>query len=156
VVSSFGQVKPKTLKLVSVASPTIHLGIHWPFYFTVNVHVIHYFVGDSMCSFRMKAKLCRFFYCLFIFVLSLESYFPFQINPNTYLCLSQARIWISNAIFRGLFFVCSKSCTMWEFVDHHCCNFLFILLKIGHDVIYHWWTRHSNGYIVFLFNMTSY
>ena len=53
-----------------------------------------------------------------------------QFNPATYLCLSQARTWISIVICCGLF-LCSVSwdvrfVDISEIVDHHCLNFLFI------------------------------
>ena len=59
------------------------------------------------------------------------------LNPVTYLCLSKTRTWISNVICHGLF------CVQWvqlrwevtvhfvdigEIIDHHCLNFLFIIL----------------------------
>jgi hypothetical protein len=56
----------------------------------------------------------------------------YQFIPATYLCLSQARIWISIVICCGLFVVFWE--LRWEIrfvdiggiVDHHCLNFLFI------------------------------
>jgi hypothetical protein len=57
-------------------------------------------------------------------------------NPATFLCLSQARIWISKVICSGL--ICVQWVQLgWEvivcfvdiggIVDHHCLNFLFII-----------------------------
>ena len=56
-----------------------------------------------------------------------------RFNPATFWCLSQDRIWISNAICRGLFVF---NCLRWKvvihfvnidgIVDHHRLNFVFI------------------------------
>ena len=56
-----------------------------------------------------------------------------NLTPPSFLCLFQARIWISNVLCRGLFCVCLASCFWWEvivcFVDiggivyRHCLNF---------------------------------
>jgi hypothetical protein len=55
-----------------------------------------------------------------------------HINLVTFKCLSQARTWISNVICRGLF-LCSVSeserLLAIRIVDHHCLNFLFIIIN---------------------------
>ena len=61
-----------------------------------------------------------------------------QFNPAILLCLSQARIWISNVICCDLYFKFNEF--SWEvivcfvdtgkIVDHHCLNFLFMKVKL--------------------------
>ena len=64
--------------------------------------------------------------------------------------MSQARTWIFNAIYCGLFVL---NCLMWEivvgfvdiggFTDHHCLNFLFIIYTMN------WYLRTFDSYKCF-------
>ena len=63
-----------------------------------------------------------------------------QFNPATFLCLSQTRTWISNGIGHGLFYV---QWLRWKVivclvdiggtVDHHCLNYVFIILSLCYN-----------------------
>ena len=128
---------------------------HTPCYCTVHVNTPHaivlsmFLLCDKMWSFWEEANLCLFFYSLFIYVLPLEIQLSRgegwdainQFNTVTFLYLSQANSWISNFICRGFF------CVLWlqlkwevivrfvdtcigEIDDHHCLNFIFIIIII--------------------------
>jgi hypothetical protein len=77
-----------------------------------------------------------------------------SLNPATFLCLSQARTWISKVICRGLF--CVQWLQLrWEVIvgfvdiggidDHHCLNFLFINNN-AHDKIVQIYTRKRSKF----------
>ena len=54
-----------------------------------------------------------------------------RFNPITFLCLSKAKIWISNVICSAFFFgveVIYRFVDIGGIVDHHCLNFLFIII----------------------------
>ena len=70
-----------------------------------------------------------------------------QLNTSTFVCLFQARTWISNIICHSLF------CVQWvqfrwqvivrfvdisRIVDHHCINFLFIMTEMFQCQKYNW------------------
>ena len=55
-----------------------------------------------------------------------------KINPTTLLCLSQARTWISNVIYRGLFWVEANLCRLFIFCLY---IFLCICFALGNPVI---------------------
>jgi hypothetical protein len=94
---------------------------------------------------------------LFITVLLLEiklsrgegCYHINRFNPRTFLCLSQARTWISIIIRHGLFMF---NDLRWELivyfvniggiVDHHCLNFLIIKDNLLYYILY-WWTMNN-------------
>ena len=85
-----------------------------------------------MCSFSVVGNLCRFFYCLFISLLSLEIQLSRgegwdprnRFNPATFLSLFQTRNWISNAICHDLFLwsMCFRGALIGGIVDHDCLN----------------------------------
>ena len=69
---------------------------------------------DSEWSFCVETNLCRFVFivCLYLYNRWRSNYQSEKgaygisligLNPVIFLCLSQVRIWISNAICRGLF-----------------------------------------------------
>ena len=118
------------------------MNIQWP-YCTVHVYVVIK-MCDSMWSFWVDVNLCLCFLhrivCKCIIQLSKGegrdhiNWF----NLAIFMCLSQARTWISNVICYGL------SCVLcvqlrWEVIvhfvdicgidDHHCLNFLFTVRK---------------------------
>jgi hypothetical protein len=64
------------------------------------------------CIFLVEAGLHRFFFLLFYICITVgdpiinRGWYPInRFNPATFVCLSQARTWISNVICRGLFYV---------------------------------------------------
>ena len=72
-----------------------------------------------------------------------------RFNPRTFLCLSQARTWISIIIRHGLFMF---NDLRWELivyfvniggiVDHHCLNFLIIKDNLLYYILC-WWTMNN-------------
>ena len=66
-----------------------------------------------------------------------------HLYPATFLCLSQVRIWISNAICHGLFYV--------EKFDYHYLSFLIVAFCIVQDpvfvgVLFSWISRKSRDF----------
>jgi hypothetical protein len=128
------------------------------------------FIFVTVCGNFEWKRICAvfFFYRLFIYVMQLEIQLSREegwdlinwFNPTICLCLSQARICISNVICRGLF------CVQWlqlrwkvivGFVDiggiddHHCLNFLFIIYTK-----FILWNRIPNAFevpIMFKYNL---
>ena len=131
--------------------------MHWPCYCTVHV-VIHY-CHRSFCGYESVQVFFLSFVYICIAVgdpvikrrglrssyqeerveiqLSRgEGWDPInRFNPATLLCLSQT--WISNVICGGLFMfsefrweVILRFVDIGEIDDHHCLNFLFIIVKV--------------------------
>ena len=96
-----------------LVSSQLTMSIHWPCYCTVHVYV-HSYWWYRVCDFFSGSKSVHVFYRLFIYVLLLEiqlsrggGWDPInRLNPATFLCLAQHRIWISNIIYRGSSFFC--------------------------------------------------
>ena len=142
----------KSTDYTFLASGHLTTSTHWSCNCNVHDYVVTHFC-DSMWSFWIGNNLCTFFYHLFIYVFPLEillsreeGWDPTnQFYPTKFLCLSQARTWIWNIICRG-FFCVQWSQLRWEVIirfvdiswidDHHCLNFLFIiidmLVKLSH------------------------
>jgi len=146
------------------------ISIHWPSYCTVHAYVVFHFC-DSMWSLWVEANLCRFFYRLFIYVWSLaiqlsrgERWDPInRFNPAPFLCLSQAKTWISNVICQSL--LCSVSsvkmrddCSFCWYLgrieDHHCLIFLLFCWYLGriedHHCLFFLFIILFLSYLVFL------
>ena len=87
-----------------------------------------------------------------------------QLLPATFLCLSQARIWISNVKCHGLFYV-QWVLLSWEAIvglvdvcgidDHHCLNFLFIKQKLRGMLNASWYDSNKSTRISSCTNFTA-
>ena len=74
------------------------------------------------------------------------------LTPPQFLCLSQARTWISNVICHGLFMFSELRQEVFvRFVDiggigdHHCLNFLIITLAYNFIFVGLWFTSHFSN-----------
>ena len=144
------------LKLVNIKGTSINLryqinisllnfwpqtakSLHWLYYCTLHFKAaIHFW--DNVWSFLIGSKSLQDFNCLVISVLVLEKGWDHisRFNPITFLCMFQARNWISNAIWKYVmvFFVFNDlrwgavNCfiDIGATVDHHCLNYIFIKL----------------------------
>ena len=94
--------------------------IHWLYYCTVNVYVIH-FCDGGLFFLSGNKSVYRSFFSLFINIciavrLSREGMgFVKRFSPTTLLCLSQTRTWISIDVCCGFFF--SSDSVVVHFVD---------------------------------------
>jgi hypothetical protein len=117
-----------------------------------NLHIQQRVIITVMWSFWVEAKLCMVFLPFVYIWIALDPVIKRgglgsnkSFNPATFLCLSQARTWISNVICHSLF------CVQWvqlkwevivRFIDIggidncHCLNFLFIIIREDPTIIF--------------------
>jgi hypothetical protein len=147
VLSSSGNIHqyPVSPYIVFIMNKKWVLCGHVIVYMNIHVHV------------RICACFLSFVYIPYVLLLEIQSsvgggWVPInRFNSATFLCLSQARTWISNVTCHGLFVFCEFSLDeRWLLVllilsggidDHHCLNFLFIMYN------YSLWIPNDDQYL---------
>jgi hypothetical protein len=99
-----------------------------------------------------RENLCKMFYCLFISVLSLEIQLSRRgglgsinrFSSATFVCMSQAKTWVSNTIYRGLFVCSVVGGMMWLFICWYWWNCWPSLIKLSfHSYLFLQWISYT-------------